>query len=228
MTWHHRFCALWQMITEILNERTRLLILHPESSQERDDLLTALHYPVPLNPEDMRDVGALALADYELTPDGGRGGFGSVALEFERSSETRRGVIDPDRRLRPMKVPSGDLLSAEDLNGTWHFTPSPGSKVQPFQMTIENVVAGTVDTEMFGFIGGRWKLGSGREMGFTGSADGRTGFFTFVLSRGDIEVRIAGSFIARGQAVATYIARSNGQTLAGQSMTGQVEGTKVD
>lgn len=217
------------MITEILNERTRLLILHPESSQERDDLLTVLHYPVPLNAEDMRDVGTLSLADYELSPDGGRTGFGSVALEFERSRETPRGVIDPDRQLRPMKVPSGDLLSAQDVSGTWHFTPSPGSKVQPFQLTLENVVAGTVEKEMFGFIGGRWKFQSSgsREMGLAGSADGRTGVFTFVLSRGDMDIRIVGSFLARGQAIATYIARATRGSMAGQRMTGQIEGTKV-
>jgi hypothetical protein len=212
------------MITEIVEEKPPLLILHPESAQERDGLLTALHYPVPLNPEDMRDVGSLSLADYELKPDGGHAGFGSVALEFQRSKETRRGVIDPDRQLRPMKVPSGDLLSAQDLVGTWHFTASPGSKALPFQMTIQNVAAGTVETEMFGLISGRWMFAraGNRETGFTGSADGRTGVFTFVLSRGDIEVRIVGSFIARGQAIATYIART-----AGQSMTGQIEGMKV-
>jgi hypothetical protein len=212
------------MITEIDEKKPPLLILHPESAQERDGLLTALHYPVPLNPEDMRDVGLLSLADYELKPDGGRAGFGSVALEFQRSKETRRGVIDPDRQLRPMKVPSGDLLSAHDLLGTWHFTASPGSKAQPFQMTLQNVSAGTVETEMFGLISGRWMFArpGSRETGFTGSADGRTGVFTFVLSRGDFDVRIVGSFIARGQAIATYIART-----VGQSMTGQIEGTKA-
>lgn len=213
------------MITEIPDQRTRLLILHPESAAERDDLLRTLHYPVPLNPEDMRDIGILTLADYEFKAESGHAGFGVAVLQFERNTDRQRGPIDPDRHLRPLKVASGDLLSADDVAGTWNFTPSPGSSVQPLVIKLQNVAAGSLDTEAFGVIIGKWQFQSpgSLELDLTGSADGRTGVFSFVLSRNHVRIRVVGSFIARGKAVATYFAQVNGE-----SMTGQIEGTRLD
>lgn len=209
------------MITEITDDGpTRLLVLHPESSQERDRLLETLKYPVPLNPEDMRDHGRLSLADYEVQPEGGRAAFGYVALEFQESPRTSG--IDPDRHLRPMRVPSGELLSPDDLRGLWRFTPSAGSRVLPFELEIEGISAGTVDTEAFGVITGKWRIGASQtQVGITGSADGRTAVFSFSLYR-ELDVRLVGMFTSRSTAIATYQARSDDGFLIGQ-----VEGLRV-
>jgi hypothetical protein len=209
------------VITEISDGKTRLLLLHPESAHERDELLQTLKYPVPLNPEDMRDHGQLSLADYEVQPQGGQAGFGYVALEFQESPRSQNS-FDPDRHLRPVRVPTGELLGESDLQGLWRFNPSPGSGVLPFDLEIEQLTGGTIVPEAFGLITGKWGFANRQgRLPFRGSADGRTAAFSFQLNR-ERDIWLVGMFTGRGTAIATYRARSEDGFLIGQ-----VEGLRL-
>ncbi len=206
-----------------VDEANHSLELHPETAEERDALLRACLYPVPLAGEDARELPVLRLASYHLEQAEGFGGYGSLSLDFERPAGTENAPSHPDRHLRPLRVPNGDLLAQHDIEGTWRFTPSPGSAVQPFHVTIDSGSVPVAGTDILGFLKGTWALDSNPDQrrSFTGSADGRTGVFTFQLGILVPKIRLQGSFIARGAAIGTYLA-----DVRGKQMTGQVEGFK--
>ena len=206
-----------------VDEAHHALELHPETADERDALLRACLYPVPLAAEDARELPVLRLAGYHLEPAGGARGFGSLHLEFERPAGTENAPSHPDRHLRPLRVPSGDLLSQDDIEGTWRFRPEAGSAVQPFHVTIESGSVPVAGTDVLGFLKGTWAFDSNpnQRQRFTGSADGRTGVFAFQLGFLQSKIRVQGSFIARGEAIATYLAE-----VGGRRVRGQVEGLK--
>lgn len=208
-----------------LDEEHQTVILEAETAAERDSLLRTLMYPAPLNPEDVRDLRALKLADYELKPEGGTAGFGVVLLQFERPASGGAGgnVFDPERELRPLRVPSGEVLSREDIEGNWRFAPSPGSSAPAFEVTINPDSVPVAGTEIFALLTGEWHLVSmpGTRLRFTGSADGRSAFFNMRLNHNP-EIRLHGTFTARGMAIATYLVHSeHGVNI------GQVQGLKA-
>jgi hypothetical protein len=203
-----------------IDEANNLVAIEPETPEQRDSLLRALLYPVPLNPEDMRDVQALHLADHHVNPVGGTASLGRVELQFERVARDAQ-AFDPDRHLRPLRVPTGELLTQADIEGTWRFAPSAGAQAPDFTLTVAPGSVLVMGTDTIGMMTGEWYLATSPDRRFTGSADGRSGFFMARLSL-QPEIWVRGAFVARGEIVATYTTRSPyGSTDA------QVRGTKA-